>query len=151
MISAPALVAQDRFQLALAAWPGIGAQAGYIRPHTIYTLESVIYAEAQPRQRRSTLVVSGGVGAALRPLGVLRAIGQADYGFDVDLGVRFGPSLLFTAEATRADKNRQFSLFIDPFIRFSSRFSRGRIYFVEMGPLRPTLRVGLWFGADDSL
>ena len=135
-------------QTGLAVWPGVGVQLGYVGPHSIYTLETMIYAEGQPSfgSGESTLQLSGGIGAALRPLGVVRTIGNADYRYDFDFGVRFGPSLFFTTGATRADKNQQFSLFLDPFIRFSSRFRKGRIYYVEIGPQKPVLRFGLWFG-----
>ena len=135
-------------QTGLAVFPGAGVQLGYVGPHSIYTIETMVYADGQPALGRgeSTLKLSGGIGAALRPLGVVRTIGNADYRYDFDFGVRFGPSLFFTTGATRADKNQQFSLFLDPFIRFSSRFGNGRIYFVEIGPQKPALRFGLWFG-----
>ena len=134
-------------QVGLAVVPGVGVQLGYVGPRSIYTVEGLLYADGQPSlgSGESTLQLSGGIGAALRPLGVVRTIGNADYRYDFDFGVRFGPSLFFTTGATRADKNQQFSLFLDPFIRFSSRFRNGRIYFVEIGPQKPALRFGLWF------
>ncbi len=140
-------VGRTYLQTGLAVWPGVGVQLGYVGPHSIYTLETMIYAEGQPDfgEGESTLQLSGGIGAALRPLGVVRTIGNTDYRYDFDFGVRFGPSLFFTTGATRADKNQQFSLFLDPFIRFSSRFGNGRIFFVEIGPQKPVLRFGLWF------
>ena len=141
-------VGRSYLQTGLAVWPGVGVQLGYVGPHSIYTLETMIYAEGQPSfgEGESTMQLSGGLGAALRPLGVVRTIGNTDYRYDFDFGVRFGPSLFFTTGATRADKNQQFSLFLDPFIRFSSRFGNGRIYYIEIGPQKPVLRFGLWFG-----
>ena len=130
-------------QAALGGWPGIGVQAGYVQARSIYTLEVVSYVDALPWREGYPLYVSAGVGAALRPLGVLRVIGRADYGYDFDLGVRFGPGLFFTDDATRAEKNRQFSLFLDPFVRFSLRTMRPGNYFIELGPQRPAFRLGL--------
>ena len=130
-------------QTGVALYPGVGVQLGYVGPHSIYTLETMIYADGQPSlgSGESTLQLSGGIGAALRPLGVVRTIGNADYRYDFDFGARFGPSLFFTTGATRADKNQQFSLFLDPFIRFSSRFKGGRIFYLEIGPQQPALLV----------
>ncbi len=141
-------VGQRYLQTGVAVFPGVGVQLGYVGPHSIYTLETMIYADGQPSlgSGESTLQLSGGIGAALRPLGVVRTIGNADYRYDFDFGVRFGPSLFFTTGATRADKNQQFSLFLDPFIRFSSRFKNDRIFYIEIGPQQPDLRFGLWFG-----
>lgn len=141
-------VGRSYLQTGLAVFPGVGVQFGYVGPHSIYTIETMIYADGQPAlgSGESTLQLSGGIGAALRPLGVVRTIGNADYRYDFDFGVRFGPSLFFTTGATRADKNQQFSLFLDPFIRFSSRFGNGRIFYLEIGPQQPVFRFGLWFG-----
>ena len=152
LLAPPEGAAQGRqafLQAGVGALPGAGLQIGYSGPRSIYTIEAMLYADGQPSffgNRESTLRLSGGLGAALRPLGVLRVIGNADYPFDFDLGARFGPSLLFTSRATRADKNQQFGLFLDPFLRFTSRFRSGRIFFLEVGPQQPTFRAGLWFG-----
>lgn len=131
----------------VAAFPGVGLQLGYVGRHSFYTVEGMFSADGQPSlgEGESTLRVSGGLGAAMRPLGVVRTIGNADYPYDFDLGVRFGPSLFFTTGATRADKNQQFSLFLDLFLRFSSRFRNGRIFFLELGTQQPIVRAGLWF------
>ena len=128
-------------QAAVGGLPGIGVQLGYIQTQTIYTLEVMSYADALPWREGYPVYLSVGVGATLRPLGVLRLIGHADYGYDLDIGVRFGPGLFFTDDATRAEKNRQFSLFLDPFLRFSMRPGN---YFIEVGPQRPYVRMGLW-------
>jgi hypothetical protein len=135
-------------QSGVAAFPGVGLQLGYVGRHSFYTVEGMASADGQPSlgEGESTLRVSGGLGAAMRPLGVVRTIGNADYPYDFDLGARFGPSLFFTTGATRADKNQQFSLFLDFFLRFSSRFRNGRIFFLELGTQQPNVRAGLWFG-----
>jgi len=135
-------------QTGLAVFPGAGLQLGYVDPRSIYTVEGMLYADGQPAlgEGESTLRLSVGAGAALRPLGVVRTLGNADYRYDFDFGVRFGPSLFFTTGATRSDKNQQFSLFLDFFVRFSSRLRSGRIFYLELGPQQPVFRLGLWFG-----
>lgn len=147
----PPAAAQDQvsarvLQIGPGVWPGLGAQLGVVRPRTIYALEAILYLDGRlgPGNRRSSLQVSGGFGAALRPLGIVRAIGNAEYAYDVYLGIRFGPSLLFMARPTRSDKNRQFSLFLDPYVRFCTRFLRRQTAFVELGAIKPSLRFGLW-------
>ncbi len=135
-------------QMGMAAFPGVGMQLGYVGRRSFYTVEGTLFADGKPSlgEGESTLRVSGGLGAALRPLGVVRTIGNANYPYDFDFGARFGPSLFFTTGATRADKNQQFSLFLDLFLRFSSRFRNGRIFFLELGTQQPSIRAGLWFG-----
>lgn len=134
-------------QTGLAALPGIGLQAGYVGPRSFFTVEAMFYVDASPSfgDGEGSLQVSGGLGGAIRPLGVVRTIGNANYSYDFDLGLRFGPSLFFATNATRSDKNQQFSLFLDPFIRFAWRLGSGRIIYVEVGGQRPVLRAGLWF------
>jgi len=136
-------------QIGPAVWHGIGLQVGFTRQRTIYSLESMLYANGRQRDRFS-VQLSGGIGASVRPLGVLRAIGNADYGYDTDIGVRFGPSLSFTTSATRTDKNRQFHLFFDPFVRFSGRLVAGKILYAELGPLQPRVRLGILFDLTDQ-
>ncbi len=135
-------------QMGVAAFPGVGMQLGYVGRRSFYTVEGTLFADGKPslgKGEESTLRVSGGLGAALRPLGVVRTIGNANYPYDFDFGVRFGPSLFLNTRATRSDKNQQFSLFLDLFLRFSSRFSNGRIFFLELGTQQPSIRAGLWF------
>ena len=135
-------------QMGMAAFPGVGMQLGYVGRRSFYTVEGTLFADGKPSlgEGESTLRVSGGLGAALRPLGVVRTIGNANYPYDFDFGVRFGPSLFLNTRATRSDKNQQFSLFLDLFLRFSSRFRNGRIFFLELGTQQPGIRAGLWFG-----
>ncbi len=136
---------QEVLQTGIAAWPGIGTQVNYIRARETYAWETAMYFEVEPSfgDARTTFVVSGGVGAAVRPLGILRFIGQADYGYDLDVGVRLGPSLLFRNRATHADRNQQFRLFLDPFVRLLLPRNQ-RTWFVEIGPSRPVVRAGFW-------
>ena len=135
-------------QMGMAAFPSVGMQLGYVGRRSFSTVEGTRVADGKPSlgEGESTLRVSGGLGAALRPLGVVRTIGNADYPYDFDFGVRFGPSLFLNTRATRSDKNQQFSLFLDLFLRFSSRFRNGRIFFFELGTQQPSIRAGLWFG-----
>ncbi len=134
-------------QAGMALVPGLGVQAGYVRTRSLFTIEGILYADTTPRfvGGEGSVIVSGGLGGAIRPLGFPRLIGTADYPYDFDIGLRFGPSLTFTRGATQAEKNQQFSLFLEPFLRFSSSFSSGRFYFVEAGTLRPLLRAGFFF------
>jgi hypothetical protein len=134
-------------QAGLALVPGFGAQVGYVQSRTIFTVEGLLYVDASPQFAggEGTVELSSGLGAAIRPLGFPRLIGTADYPYDFDIGLRFGPSLTFTQGATRAEKNQQFSLFVEPFLRFSSRLSSGRLYFVEAGTQRPLFRAGVFF------
>ncbi|MCY4204326.1 MAG: hypothetical protein OXE92_01220 [Bacteroidetes bacterium] len=98
-------------------------------------------------EKRTPVFVSAGIGAALRPLGVLRVIGSANYSYDFYLGVRFGPSLSFRKNPTRQEKNRQFSLFLDPFIRYVHPLGK-QTGFIEIGPQRPVVRFGLWVSLE---
>ena len=139
-------VKSQQLQAGLAGWPGFGVYAVYIDVHTVYTVETMAYTELDPFDARNTLRVGVAAGAALLPLNIWRVIGQADYGYDIDLGIRFGPSLVFVEDATRDDKNQQFSLFLDPFIRFRTGLGQSsRSFFVELGTTRPVVRTGFWF------
>ncbi len=141
------LAAHGQVQAGLAGWPGLGAQVSYINLHSMYTLEAGVQLDYDAFASRRALYVGGFVGAAILPLSIWRTIGQADYGYDLDLGVRFGPSLVFVEQPTRADKNQQFSLFIDPYLRYRKRVGQARrTIYVEVGPVRPVFRVGFWLG-----
>ncbi len=135
-------------QAGLAGLPGLGLQLGYVGPRSIYTAEVILYTDGSTRLPLGdgTVKVSVGIGGALRPLGIVRVIGNADHSYDLDVGLRFGPSFLFDTDPTRSDKNQQFSLFLDPFFRFTRRLGSGRILFAELGVQRPSIRAGVWFG-----
>ena len=138
---------QEAIQAGIGVWPGVGSQINYVRAHTTYSWETAIYMEVEPGSGRSRTIffVSGGVGAAVRPLGILRVVGDADYGYDLDVGVRLGPGLLFRDKSTHADRNQQFRLVVDPFVRLLLPRSQ-RTWFIELGPSRPAFRAGLWLG-----
>ena len=138
-----ALAQSSQLQVGLGAWPGAGFQAGHVLARSVYTLEVITSADSEIWKERTPLHLSAGVGTALRPLGVLRVIGRANYEYDLYLGVRFGPALTFLQKATRAEKNRQFSLFLDPYIRYTVSIGRQPVFF-EIGSQRPSLRFGLW-------
>jgi hypothetical protein len=133
-------------QTGLAVLPGVGLEVGYVGPKTIFTVEGLLYIESTPTflGGPGNAKFSLGLGGAVRPLGVVRTIGETDYAYDIDVGIRFGPSLFFANNATRADKNQQFSLFLEPFARFTTRLNNGRIIFAEAGTQRPFLRLGIW-------
>ena len=134
-------------QVGLAAIPGAGVVAGYVSPRGFYTIDAVVYVDATPSFSggEGSLLASLGIGGSIRPMGVVRMIANAapaDY--EVDLGVRVGPSLFFPyGESSR--RRNPFSLFIEPFARATAELGRGRTYFVELGIQRPILRAGVWW------
>ena len=137
----------SHIQTGLGGWPGAGMQLVHVQARSIYSLEVLSSVDTELWKDRTPVYVSAGVGAALRPLGVLRVIGQADYSYDLYLGVRFGPALTFLRKQTRAEKNRQFSLFLDPFLRYTRPVGQ-QTAFIEIGSQRPILRIGLWIPLD---
>lgn len=118
-------------------------QFAHIQARSIYSLEILSSVDTELWKDRTPVYVSAGVGAALRPLGIPRVIGQANYSYDFYLGIRFGPALTFLHKQTRTEKNRQFSLFLDPFLRYIQPLGK-QIAFIEVGSQRPSLRFGLW-------
>jgi hypothetical protein len=85
------------------------------------------------------------VGGSIRALRILFiVIDYAPGPFDVDLGLRFGPSFAFSfTEQTAATRARQFRLFGDPFVRGSLEMASGRIVYAELGPHPGRIRGGL--------
>ncbi len=135
-------------QVGPGALPGFGAMAAYVRPHGFYSVSVALYMHGTPSFAggEATLETGLGFGGDVRPLEVLRAIGNAGSSpYEVDLGVRVGPNLFFGSEESRADKNQRFNLFIDPYVRVTTDFGGSRIWFAELGPQRPFIRGGLWF------
>ena len=139
--TAPAFV-----QAGAAALPEAGAQIGYVSPGRFYTVEGALYLSGAPAFAGGSGDVQGaiGVGVALRVLGIVRLFTEAGSAYDLDAGLRFGPGLAFQANETRADANRRFRLFVDPFVRGLRRLSPGVALFAELGAARPALRAGLW-------
>ncbi len=135
-------------QLGGGILPGIGMQAGYVAPRGFYTVESILYIDGSPRFAggEGSVQVAGGLGGAIRVLGILRTIGSPGYvGRDVDVGLRIGPSLFFTVGESSRGEN-PFSLFLEPYLRATSDFGGDRIFFAELGIQRPFLRAGVWLG-----
>ncbi len=135
------------FQVGVGGVPGLGGQFGYISLRNFYTVEGVLYASGTPPflGGEGTITLSTGLGGAVRILGAARVIGNVGYtGYDIDFGLRGGPGLSFRIDETRASKNRRFTLFVEPFFRFTSTFRRGRVFFLEAGFHPPLLRAGLW-------
>ena len=134
-------------QAGLGVIPGIGLQGGYVVPRSFYTFESVLYLEGSPpfAGGEGSMQISGGLGGALRLFGILRTLGDPGYvGRDLDVGVRFGPSLFFTLGESSRGEN-PFGLFLDPFVRLTTTIGGDRLFFAELGVQRPLLRGGLLF------
>lgn len=133
-------------QLGAGVLPGIGLQVGYVAPRSFYTMEGTLYVDGSPpfAGGEGTMQVAGGVGGALRILGILRAVGSPGYvGRDFDVGLRFGPSLFFTVGESSRGEN-PFALFLEPFLRAMTNFDGNRVFFAELGIQRPFLRAGIW-------
>lgn len=135
-------------QVGLGVLPGVGLEAGYLSPRSWYTREAILYVDSSPQFAggEGSVQVSAGIGAAIRILAITRLFSNAPYiGNDLDFGLRFGPGLFFAIDETPAEKNQRFSLFLEPFIRYTSTFTGGQQFFAEAGVQRPFLRAGFWF------
>ncbi|QXD13747.1 hypothetical protein GQ464_009695 [Rhodocaloribacter litoris] len=135
-------------QVGVGVLPSGGLQVGYVALRSFYTQEFVLGADVSPSfgGGEGNVQLSGGLGGAVRIFGFERTLGNAGYrGYDLDVGLRFGPGLLFSFNETRFTKNRRFSLFVDLFARFSSLVGEGRVLYLEVGLHRPVFRGGLWF------
>lgn len=138
-----------RLQAGLGVLPGIGVQGAYLLPGRFFTREGVLYVDWSPKfvgGEEATVQLSASVGGSVRIMGLIRFFSPDTEGaYDVDAGLRIGPSLFFSTRESRAEKNQRFSLFVEPFARFSSTFGSGQTFFLEVGTWRPILRAGLWF------
>lgn len=140
---------QNHLQVGLGALPGIGLQVGYLSMRGFFTAETALYVDGSPQFAggEGSVQVAAGLGGAIRIATIVRTIGNTgEEGRELDVGLRFGPGLFFATEETRADKNRRFNLFLEPFFRFSSTVGAGRTFYVEIGIQRPIARAGFWFG-----
>lgn len=127
--------------------PGFGIQSVYVVPRDFYTAEAALYVDATPQflGGEGSVQTSLGIGGAIRPLGIIRVIGNTPYsGYDLDVGLRFGPALFFAFNETRGTKNQRFSLFLEPFIRLTTMTGGGTVIFAEAGIQRPLFRAGFW-------
>lgn len=129
----------------VAVIPGVGLHAAYVQPRALYTMEGALYVDFSPSFAggEGSIQLSGGLGGALRIFGIMRAIGNPPTpGTDLDFGFRLGPALFFPLGESSRSEN-PFSLFMEPFGRFSTELAEDRIAFVELGLQRPILRAGV--------
>lgn len=152
LLSAPAVAqfatpATQFLQVGLTAGPGLGTQVGFALPAaTVFTREAVMYAEYRlGTQEEQRLLVGLGVGGSLRVLRIAYIIFDYAPGpFELDAGLRFGPSFAFSfIEETAATKARQFRLFADPFVRATVELETGRLLYTELGTQPGSFRIGL--------
>jgi hypothetical protein len=135
-------------QVGAAVIPGVGIQGGYVAPRSFFTVEGIVYLDGSPAFAggEGSIQVSGGLGGAVRVLGILRTIGSPGYvGRDFDFGMRFGPSLFFAFGGESSREENPFSLFLEPFLRATSTLGKNHTFYVELGVQRPLLRAGVWF------
>lgn len=138
---------QQYIQAGAGVIPGIGIQGGYVAPRSFFTVEGIVYVNGSPpfAGGQGSVQVSGGLGGAIRVLGIFRTIGGPGHqGRDFDVGLRFGPGLFFTVGESSRSEN-PFSLFLEPFLRATSTFGGEHIFFAELGIHPPVLRAGIWF------
>jgi hypothetical protein len=138
----------ERFlQAGAAVGPGLGVQAGLALPAlTVLTREAVLYADYRlGGSEEQRLLVGLGLGGSLRVLRVLVIVADVTPGpFDVDVGLRLGPSFAFSfVEETAATQARQFRLFGDTYVRGSVALRGGRILYAELGSQPGRLRSGI--------
>ena len=136
----------DTIQLGAGALPAVGVEIGYIDVGDIFTRETTVFGHLRPRfgSDEEELQVSAGVGVGLRIIGGLETLTLiTPRRWDLHVGLRFGPSLLFRRNETQAEKNQRFSLFLDPHVRFTVTPAR-QTYFVEVGVQKPVIRAGVW-------
>lgn len=127
--------------------PGFGGVALGADPIVgVLTREVALYADYVPRVTGGSgrLLTAVGVGGSVRALRVFNIAQNRDPGpFDIDLGLRVGPSF-YTAffEQTARSRSRAFAVMLDPFARATLRRG-GRVLFAEVGTQGPSLRAGL--------
>ncbi len=134
-------------QAGLAGAGGYGAAIGLVGARRMHTREAHLVAELDPLLRKSTEQIRLALllGASLRLFGVERTVGNVAYrGYDVDLGVRAGPALSFSTRDNTVARNSRFSLLIEPSVRISHRRPEGRVWYVDLGTIKPAIRIGLW-------
>ena len=132
----------DNVLIGIAGLPGIGVEATYIAPGRMYTREAVLYADLSRFDSKASSQVAATIGASIRIVGALEVLGMArPRRYDVHVGVRIGPGLLFRFDEDKADRNQRFSLVLDPFVRYT--LSLKRLVYVEAGVSRPNIRMGI--------
>lgn len=130
--------------------PGIGGQIGIVLPAMgLFTREGVVYVDYyNPGDEPEQLLTALGIGGSLRVFRLIMIItDQPTSRFDLDVGIRFGPSFAFAfTEQSAATRARQFSLFADPFVRASFNMLRGQVLYTELGVQPGHFRVGMMVG-----
>lgn len=126
---------------------GYGGQLGYFSVKDFYTREALVLADLHaaldPGNGSNQVVFF--IGGSLRTLGFKRTIGNTPYkGFDLDVGFRVGPGFTFSTRETRADKNRRFNLFVEPYARLSVGVGARNAMVLEWATTRPGIRIGIW-------
>lgn len=138
-------------QVGAAGVPGVGVQVGFGTPaFTVLTREGALYTEyrfnSEANDGRDGFLVGLGIGGSLRVLRALTVLADLRTGpFDLDLGLRLGPSFFFSEGESARNKARSFNLFAEPFVRGSARLGR-RVVYAEAGTQRAHLRFGLLLG-----
>ena len=130
--------------------PGIGGQIGLVLPSVgLFTREGIIYVDYHnPGDETEQLLIGLGIGGSLRVFRLIMIItDQPSSRFDVDVGIRFGPSFTFAfTEQSAATQSRQFSLFADPFVRAIFNMLRRQVLYTELGfqPVHFRVKVMMW-------
>ena len=130
---------------------GAGWQVGVVRIGQMFAREGLIVSDLEPLLRKSTeqARVALLVGASVRLTGIERTIGNVPYrGFDLDIGIRAGPALSFSSRDNAIARNSRFSLLVEPAVRITHVRPSERVWYLELGTVRPSLRVGLWLGGS---
>lgn len=153
---APALAQESSFppsstvMAGIGGLPGLGVAVGYVAPGRMYTREAMVFGDAIIPRRTGdgSAYVAVVIGGSLRFIGIGETLGfLPPKKYDIDVGLRIGPSLVFEFDESRADKNKRFNIAAEPFARFARKLGpRQRTFYVEGGLIRPTLRIGIWFG-----
>ena len=149
--AADGLGAGPRVYLGAGVLPGTGGFAAYAAPRlAVFTVEGALYADYTPRVVGGSgrLLVAVGVGGGVRALRIAGILTDAEPGpFDVDLGLRLGPSFYYAFfERTAEEEARSFRVMAEGFARGTLALGSGRVVFVELGGQAPALRGGLSLG-----
>lgn len=137
---------ENTFLVGIGALPGLGVQLGYVSPGRTYTREALLFGNVIPRNSGSGYVAVA-IGGTVRIIGVGEALGFIrPKVYDLDVGVRLGPALVFEFDESRDDKNQRFNIAAEPFVRLSRKIRSNRTWFAEAGLIRPGIRIGLWLG-----
>jgi len=134
-------------QAGLAGVGGYGASVGLVGARRMHTREAHLVSELDPLLRKSTEQVRMALllGSSLRVFGVERTVGNVGYrGYDVDVGIRAGPALSFSSRDNTVARNSRFSLLLEPAVRISHVRPGGRIWFLDVGTIKPAVRIGVW-------